>query len=107
MVIKQYDVFLISLDPSIGHEIKKSRPCIVISPNEMNNNIATVIIAPLTTKSHQYPTRVPVRFRRKDGWVALDQIRTVDKRRLIKDLGRIDTKTIQEIKSVLQEMLVA
>lgn len=107
MVIKQYDVFLISLDPSIGHEIKKSRPCIVISPNEMNNNIATVIIAPLTTKSHQYPTRVPVRFRRKDGWVALDQIRTVDKRRLIKNLGRIDTKTIQEIKSVLQEMLVA
>ena len=106
MVVKQYDIFLVTLDPSFGHEIKKSRPCVVISPDEMNKNIATVIIAPMTTKSHQYPTRVSVAFKRKNGWIVLDQIRTVDKRRLIKKKGRIGNTTIQQIKSALQEMLI-
>lgn len=106
MVIRQYDVFLVILDPTIGHEIKKSRPCVVISPDEMNRYISTVIIAPMTTRSLLYPTRVFVTFDRKDGWVVLDQIRTVDKRRLIKMVGKIDDKTIQQIKSGLKEILV-
>lgn len=106
MAIRQYDVFLISLGPAIGHEIKKSRPCLVISPDEMNQHIATVVIAPMTTQSHDYPTRVPLKFRRKNGWVVLDQIRTVDKKRLIKRLGEIDEGVIRQIKSVIRKMLV-
>ncbi len=106
MEIKQYDVFLIALDPTIGHEIKKSRPCIILSPDEMNKYISTVIIAPMTTRSHAYPSRVPVKFKEKNGWVVLDQIRTVDKRRLIKRLGEIDRNTISSIKSTIKEMLV-
>ncbi len=106
MVINQYDVFLINLDPTIGHEIKKVRPCLVISPNEMNESIQTVIIAPMTTKSHQYPTRVYLNFDSKDGWIVLDQIRTVDKKRLIKKLGSIKKTEIEAVKTILQEMLV-
>jgi mRNA interferase MazF len=106
MVIKQYEIHLINLDPTIGHEIKKVRPCAVISPDEMNKYIETVIIAPMTSQGLVYPTRVPVRFKGKDGWVVLDQIRTVDKRRLIKKLGRLDHDTVQNVKAVIQEMLV-
>lgn len=106
MVIHQYDVFLVALDPTVGHEIKKSRPCAVLSPDELNLHIATVLIAPMTTQSHPYPSRVPVTFARKAGWVVLDQIRSVDKRRLIKRLGQLEAKTIARIKSVIQEMLV-
>ena len=106
MEISQYDVFLVVLDPAIGREIKKSRPCVIISPDEMNKYTSTLIVAPMTTMSHSYPTRVSVRFGGKDGWVVLDQIRTIDKRRLIKKLGKIDNKTIQQIKSVLKETLV-
>lgn len=106
MVIDQYDVVLVNLDPTIGHEIKKSRPCTVISPNEMNHNISTIIIAPMTTKSHDYPSRVKINFNLKDGWVVIDQIRTIDKGRIIKKLGNIDKKTITKIKSVIKEMLV-
>ena len=106
MVVSQYDIFLISLDPAMGHEIRKSRPCCIISPDEMNRHISTVIIAPMTTRSHPYPTRVAVKFARKDGWVVLDQIRTVDKRRLIKRLGAIDRPVIDKIKIVIKEMLV-
>ncbi len=106
MEINQYDVFLVGLDPTIGHEIKKSRPCIIISPNELNKNISTVIIVPMSTKSHSYPTRVPIKFRGKEGWVLLDQIRTIDKRRLIKKLGKIEHNTITQIKSVIKEILI-
>lgn len=106
MVISQYDVFLICLDPTVGHEIRKSRPCAVISPDEMNRHLATVIIAPMTTKSHPYPTRVPLTFQRKTGWIVLDQIRTVDKKRLVQRLGKLERSTIQSIKAVVQEMLV-
>ena len=104
--MNQYDVFLISLDPKIGHEIRKSRPCAVISPDEMNRHIQTVIIAPLTGQSHAYPTRVPLRFQNKNGWIVLDQIRTVDKRRLIRKLGHLNQKTIRKVKAVIKEMLV-
>lgn len=106
MVVGQYQVFLINLNPTIGHEIKKTRLCLVISPDEMNRHIATVIIAPLTTKSRDYPSRVPVTFQNKQAWIVLDQIRTVDKRRLIKRIGKIDTTTVGHVKSVLSEMLV-
>jgi len=81
MEIKQYDVYLINLDPTIGFEIQKTRPCLVISPDEMNRNIQTIIIAPMTTKSHGYPTRVKITFKRKIGWIVLDQIRTVDSKK--------------------------
>ena len=106
VVVNQYDVVLINLDPTIGHEIKKIRPCLVISPNEMNDSIQTIIIAPMTTKSHSYPTRIPTIFEKKDGWIVLDQIRTVDRKRLIKILGKITKKEIAMVKNVLQEMLV-
>ncbi|MDP2681999.1 MAG: type II toxin-antitoxin system PemK/MazF family toxin [Deltaproteobacteria bacterium] len=106
MEIGQYEVFLINLDPTIGHEIKKTRPCVVISPDEMNSNIQTIIIAPMTTKSHDYPTRVKVKFQSKSGWIVLDQIRTVDKRRLVKKLGRITRSEIEKVKYVIKEMLV-
>lgn len=106
MVVKQYDILLINLDPTIGHEIKKVRPCVVISPDEMNRNIETVIIAPMASRGHAYPTRVPVRFKGKEGWIVLDQIRTVDRKRLIKKLGRLEQETVKNIKSVIQEMLV-
>ncbi|PJZ70855.1 growth inhibitor PemK [Leptospira perolatii] len=106
MVVSQYEVFLISLDPTIGHEIKKSRPCVIVSPNEMNKFIGTVIIAPMTAKSHAYPTRVELTFQSKKGWLVLDQIRTVDKARLIKKLGKLESKTVTKVKRVIQEMLV-
>lgn len=106
MVIRQYDVFLVNLDPTIGHEIRKTRPCLVISPNEMNEHIGTVIIAPMTTRSHDYPSRVPLRFQGKRGWIVLDQIRTVERRRLVKRLGKIGVRTIANVKSTIAEMLV-
>ena len=106
MVIQQYEVYLINLDPTIGHEIQKTRPCLVISPEEMNNNIRTVIIAPMTTKSHAYPTRIPVRFNKKSGWIVLDQIRTVDKARLVKKLGKISSREVTAVKDIIKQMLV-
>ena len=106
MVVRQYEIFLVSLDPAVGHEIRKSRPCVVLSPDEMNDHIATVIIAPMTTKTPPYPTRVPLAFEGKDGWIVLDQLRTVDRRRLAKKLGAVPLDVITDIKAVLGEMLV-
>jgi len=106
MVIRQYEVYLISLDPTIGHEIKKARPCVIISPDEMNKNISTAIIAPMITQSHSYPSRIPLKFTGKDAWIVLDQLRTVDRKRLIKKLGEIDQKTINQVRSIIKEMLV-
>jgi len=103
VVVSRFDVFLVNLDPAQGHEIEKTRPCIIISPDEMNRYIGTAIIAPMTTKGHDYPSRVPVTFQRKKGQIVLDQIRTVDKNRLIKRLGRIDKETAQKVIDVLQE----
>lgn len=106
MVADQYNVYLVNLDPTVGREIKKTRPCLIISPDEMNHNIDTVIIAPMTTKSHNYPTRVKVKFAGKNGWIVLDQIRTVDNIRLVKQLGKISNKEITNVKKVIKEMLV-
>ena len=104
MVAKRFDVYLVNLDPSVGSEIRKARPCLIISPDEMNRHIATVIAAPMTTKGRDYPTRVQCRFKGRDGQVILDQIRTVDKARLVQKLGRIDKQTQEEVLSVLAEM---
>jgi len=106
VVIAQYEVYLINLDPTVGHEIKKTRPCLIISPNEMNESIQTIIVAPMTTKSHPFPTRVPIVFEKKNGWIVLDQIRTVDRKGLIKRIGKINKKEIVLVKNILQEMLV-
>jgi len=104
MEVKRFDVYLVNLDPTIGHEIKKSRPCLVISPDEMNRYISTVIVAPMTTKGRNYPTRVPCTFQGKEGQVVIDQLRTVDKIRLAKRLGKIDPETQTHVFSVLSEL---
>ncbi len=104
MVVKRFEVYLVNLDPTIGSEIKKTRPCLVVSPDEMNRHIATVIVAPMTTKGKVYPTRIKCKFEGKTGQVVLDQLRTVDKRRLVKRLGRIDQKTEQIVLAKLGEM---
>jgi mRNA interferase MazF len=101
---KRYQVYLINLDPTIGSEIKKTRPCLIISPDEMNQHIKTVIIAPMTTKKRNYPTRISIQFQGKTGQVVLDQIRTIDKSRLYKKLGSISTTKAQQISSTLIEM---
>lgn len=106
MEISQYHIYLVNLDPTVGHEIKKTRPCLVISPIEMNSHLKTVMIAPMTTKSHDYPSRVPLRFEGKQAWIVLDQIRTVDRGRLIKELGKLDLRHIRKTKDVIREMLV-
>jgi len=106
MVINQYEIYLVDLDPTKGHEIQKTRPCLIISPDEMNHAIGTVIIAPMTTKSHKYPTRIELEFDGKRGWIVLDQIRTVDKSRLIKKAGKILKKEIVKVKEMLKEMLI-
>lgn len=104
MVVKRFDVHLVNLDPTVGREIRKARPCLVISPDEMNRYIGTVIVAPMSTKGRDYPTRVPCFFKEKEGQVVLDQIRTVDKSRLVQKLGRIDKETQEEVLSILAEM---
>jgi mRNA interferase MazF len=107
MVVKQYDVYSVPLDPTLGHEVNKTRPCVVVSPDVMNRYLQTVMIAPMTTKSHPYPTRVAVHFKGKAGFVVLDQLRTIDRMRLGKHLGSISPpNVIAQIKAILKEMLV-
>lgn len=104
MEVKQFDVYLINLEPTLGHEINKIRPCLIISPNEMNRFISTVIVAPMTTKGKNYPTRVTCVFQGKKGQVVLDQIRTIDKERLVTKLGTISSNVQKSILDILQEM---
>ena len=104
MEIKRFDVYFIDLDPTVGHEIKKTRPCLIISPDEMNRFISTVIVAPMITKGKKYPTRVPCTLQGKKGQVVLDQIRTIDKERLVKKLGTISSNVQKNILNILQEM---
>jgi mRNA interferase MazF len=106
MVIRQYGIFIVNLDPTIGHEIKKTRPCVVVSPDEMNDNLATVIIAPVTSKQRTYPTRVQIRLKGRTGYIVLDQIRTIDKSRLIQSWGRLSPETAKKVKGIIREMLV-
>ena len=107
MVIHRFDVVLVNLDPVVGHEIRKTRPCLVISPDEMNSSIATLIVAPMTTKGRAYPTRVPCTFRGKTGQVVLDQIRTIDRARVASRLGRIGEVTQRAVLAALQELFAA
>lgn len=104
MIVKRFEVYLVNLDPTQGKEIKKTRPCLIISPNEMNRSISTIIVAPMTTKGRDYPTRVSCEFQGKQGQIVLDQIRTVDKSRLIQKLGEISKDTQSEVLAVLSEI---
>ena len=104
MVVNRFDVYLINLDPTVGSEIKKTRPCLIISPDEMNRHIRTVIVAPMTTAGKEYPTRISCTFKKKKGQIVTDQIRTIDKSRLIKRLGTIDPNTRLEVIAVLQRL---
>ena len=106
MEIKQYQIVLVNLDPTVGSEIKKTRPCVVISPNEMNKYLQTVVVAPMTSQSKKYPTRVEVKHNDKDGWIAIDQIRTIDKVRIIKVFDKLSTKEAGQVKSVIRETFV-
>ncbi len=106
MELKQYQIVLVNLDPTIGSEIKKTRPCVIISPDEMNRHIHTIIIAPMTTTSRKYPTRIEVKHEQKIGWIVIDQIRTIDKQRIIKLLGRLSQPEMKEVKSVIKEAFV-
>jgi mRNA interferase MazF len=104
MVVKRFEVYLVNLDPTLEREIQKTRPCLIISPDEMNDHISTVIIAPMTTKGQDYPTRVKCQFEGKKGQIVLDQIRTVDKIRLVKKLGKISASTRKEVLVILLDM---
>jgi mRNA interferase MazF len=102
--VRRFDVYLVNLEPTIGAEIQKTRPCLIISPDEMNQHVRTVVIAPMTTRGRSYPTRVLCEFEGKQGQIVLDQIRTVDRSRLVRRLGWIDEATQREVLAVLQEM---
>ena len=106
MELKQYQIVLVNLDPTIGSEIKKTRPCVIISPDEMNKFLRSIIVAPMTTTSRKYPTRIEVKHDRKIGWIVVDQIRTIDKQRIIRVLGRLSQPEIKELKSVIKETFV-
>lgn len=104
MVVNRFDVYLTNLDPTVGSEIQKTRPCLIISPDEMNRHIRTVIVAPMISAGKDYPTRITCKLKKKEGQIVLDQIRTIDKTRLIKRLGTIDSKSQLEVISVLQQL---
>ena len=106
MVINQYEIFWVNLDPTIGHEIKKTRPCVIISPDELNHNIGTVMIAPVTSAIKTYPSRVVCNIQSKKGTIMLEQIRAVDKRRLLNKIEKLSAKEILQVKRVIKEMLV-
>jgi len=104
VVANRFDVYLTNLNPTIGSEIQKTRPCLIVSPDEMNKHIRTVIIAPMTTAGKDYPTRVSCTFQKKKGKIVLDQIRTIDKTRLVKKLGTIDPETQLKVITTLQRL---
>jgi len=106
MEIRQYDIVLVNLDPTIGSEIRKTRPCAVISPNEMNQFLNTVVIAPMTSQIKLLPTRVKVNHDNKVGWIVIDQIRTIDKQRVIRILDHLTYREIEKVKSILKETYV-
>ena len=106
MEISQFQIALVNLNPTIGSEIKKTRPCVIVSPDEMNRHLKTVIIAPMTTTSKPYPTRVLIKRQQKKGWAVLDQIRTVDRSRIVRTYGHLTDKEIFQIKKIMKEMFV-
>lgn len=104
--LSQYQVVIVNLDSTLGSEIRKTRPCVIISPDEMNRPLQTIIIAPITSKSKEYPTRVKINFQGNENWVVIDQIRTIDKRRITKPLKKLSENEIELIKNVIKETLV-
>ncbi|MCK4663569.1 MAG: type II toxin-antitoxin system PemK/MazF family toxin [Bacteroidales bacterium] len=106
MELNQYQIVLVNFDPTIGSEIKKTRPGVIISPNEMNKYLRTIVVAPMTTKSKKYPTRVEIKHDNKIGWIVLDQIKTIDKQRIIKSFGRLTQPDIKKLKSILKETYI-
>ena len=106
MELNQYQIVLVNLDPTIGHEIKKTRPCVIISPNEMNHSLETIVIAPMTSTSKNYPTRIKVKHGDKIGWIVLDQIRTIDRHRVIKIFDKLTDKEIGQVKEIIKETFV-
>ncbi len=104
--INQYDIVLVNLDSTIGSEMKKTRPCVVISPKEMNKYLQTIVIAPLTSSSKPYPTRIEINQKKTHRWIVLDQIRTVDKSRLVKKLGALEANEIEKTKAIIKETYV-
>ena len=106
MEVNQYQIVLVNLDPTLGSEIQKTRPCVVVSPNEINDNLRTVVIAPMTSANRKYPTRVKVKHNSQEGWVVIDQIRTIDKIRIVKKFGSLTEKEIRECKRVIRETFV-
>ena len=106
MELNQYTVVLVNLDPTIGSEIQKTRPCVIVSPDEMNRSLRTIVIAPMTSQSKDYPTRVRIKHKNKDGWIVIDQLRTIDKQRIIKVFDKLSEKEIEKIKLVIKETFV-
>ena len=104
--MNQYDIVLVNLDPTIGSEIKKTRPCVIVSPDEMNRHLQTLVVAPMTTTPHQYPTRIQIMHNDKTGWIAIDQIRTIDRTRIIKTTGKLSKSEMKEVKLVIKETFV-
>ena len=98
------DVYLVSLDPTKGREIRKTRPCVILSPNELNEHLCTFLVGPMTTRGHPYPFRIACRFQKKDGYIVLDQLRTVDRARLVRRLGQVSSPALSKALGVLQEM---
>tara|TARA_B100001146_G_C16019144_1_gene364313 strand:+ start:387 stop:710 length:324 start_codon:yes stop_codon:yes gene_type:complete len=106
MELKQYSIILVNLDPTVGSEIKKTRPCVIISPDEMNKYLNTIVVAPMTTSLKKYPTRIPVKHNDKEGMVAIDQIRTIDKKRIFKRFDQLTKSEIKKCKDIIRETFV-
>lgn len=104
--VNQYEIVLVNLDPTVGSEMKKTRPCVVLSPNEMNKYLQTIVVAPMTSSSKPYPTRVEVKHKTTKGWIAIDQIRTIDRLRIVKRYEALTEKEITKVKEVIQETFV-
>ena len=104
--VNQYHIVLVNLDPTIGSEMKKTRPCVVLSPNEMNKHLQTIVVAPMTSSSKPYPTRVEIKHKTTKGWIALDQIRTIDRIRIIKCFERLTNNEIETVKAIIKETFV-
>lgn len=102
----QYEIVVVNLDPTIGSEINKKRPCLIVSPNEMNKYLATIVVCPITSQSKNYPTRVSFELEEQMNWIVIDQIRTINKRRVIKTIGRLDNESIKKVKESIREAYV-
>ncbi len=104
--VSQYEIVLVNLDPTIGSEMKKTRHCVILSPNEMNRYLNTIVVAPMTSSSKPYPTRVEVKHKKAKGWIAVDQIRTIDRQRIVKIFGKLSAEEIESVKAIIKETFV-